>query len=181
MKPAFLTGTKVSLRPLERSDAPELLPWVNDPAVTSTLLMHRPVNLQAEEAFIDEMTKSETEVVVGITLKESGKLIGAAGLNPIHFQSRQAQFGIFIGDKDEWGKGYATEATSLLTRYAFETLNLNRVWLHVTEENTAAIRAYEEVGFKREGLLRQAHYREGRYQNVVAMAIVREEWKPRAA
>jgi len=81
------------------------------------------------------------------------------------------------GEKAEWSKGYATEATHLLIGHAFETLNLNRVWLHVYDKNPRALRAYEKVGFKKEGVLRQDHYREGRYWNTIVMAILREEWE----
>ena len=91
---------------------------------------------------------------------------------------RHSGFGIVIGDKESWDKGYGTEATTLLVRYAFETLNLNRVWLHVFEENARAVRAYEKAGFRREGLLRQDHYRDGRYHNTIVMGLLRDEWKP---
>ncbi|MBI3800044.1 MAG: GNAT family N-acetyltransferase, partial [Deltaproteobacteria bacterium] len=81
-----------------------------------------------------------------------------------------------IGEKSEWSKGYGTEATALITGYAFETLNLNRVGLQVYEDNERGIKAYERVGFKREGLLRQMMYREGRYWHTITMSMLREEW-----
>jgi RimJ/RimL family protein N-acetyltransferase len=176
MAVTFLTGEKVCLRPIERTDVDALLPWINDPEVTRTLLIHRPMNREAEIEFIDKMTKSEQDVVLGIALNAGERLIGATGLNQIDTRNRQCQFGIFIGDKGEWGKGYGTEATRLITGFAFATLNLNRVWLHVTAENAAGIRAYERVGYRREGVLRQAVYKEGRYHDLVTMAILREEW-----
>ncbi len=55
-------------------------------------------------------------------------------------------------------------------------MNLNRVWLYVYEHNERGIRTYEKVGFKREGLLRQETFREGRYWDAIVMAILREEW-----
>ncbi len=175
----FLVGSRVWLRPLERTDAPNILPWINDPEVTRNLLLHRPMNIQAEEAFIEDTARDPHAVVLAIANRDVDKLIGVTGLQPIDFQSRQAQFGIFIGDRNERGKGLGTEATSLITRYAFDTLNLHRVWLHVVEANVAAIRCYEKVGYRREGLLREAFYREGRYWNLVSMAVLRGEFKPR--
>ena len=65
-----------------------------------------------------------------------------------------------------------------ITFYAFRTLNLNRIWLHVFEFNERALRAYEKVGFVREGVLRQDVFREGRYWNTVVMGILRDEWLP---
>ncbi len=176
MKNPFLIGTKVYLRPLEREDAPHLVPWFNDPEVTRTLLIYRPVSLRAEEEFLEKIYQSEHDLVLGIVVKATDKLIGAAGLKQIDFKNRHAGLGISIGDKVEWGKGYGTEATQLLVRHAFETLNLNRVWLYVYEHNERGIRTYEKVGFKREGLLRQETYCEGRYWDTIVMAILREEW-----
>ena len=121
--------------------------------------------------------KDEQTVVLGIVVKETDLLIGSAGLHQIHFKDRHAEFGILIGEKSAWGKGYGTEVTALMTGYGFATLNLNRVWLRVHEDNQRGIKAYEKVGFKREGVLRQHKYREGRYVDVVVMGILREEWQ----
>ncbi len=178
MSVAFVTGAKIRLRPIERTDAPLLMQWLNDPEVTRNLLMHRPINLQAEEAFIERNSDDQHNLVLAIETREADKLIGSAGLHGIDPQARQAQFGILIGDRNERGKGAGSEATSLLTRYAFDTLNLHRVWLHVVENNAAAIRCYEKVGYRREGLLRDAFYREGRYWNLVSMAVLRQDFKP---
>jgi len=175
-KVVFLDGEQIFLRPLERADAATIQPWVNDQAVTRTLLLYRPLSRESEEEFIDRMNKSETGVVFGIVERAGDQLVGAAGLPEIDFRSRHASFGVFIGDRSKWGRGIGSEATYLVTKYAFETLNLNRVWLHVTTDNVAGIRAYEKAGFRREGLLRQHLYREGRYFDIVSMAVLREEW-----
>jgi ribosomal-protein-alanine N-acetyltransferase len=175
-KVVFLDGEQIYLRPLERGDAATIQPWVNDQAVTRTLLLYRPLSRESEEEFIDRMNKSESGVVFGIVERGGDQLVGAAGLPEIDFRNRHASFGVFIGDRSKWGRGIGSEATYLVTKYAFETLNLNRVWLHVTTENVAGIRAYEKAGFRREGLLRQHLYREGRYFDIVSMAVLREEW-----
>jgi RimJ/RimL family protein N-acetyltransferase len=112
-------------------------------------------------------------------VKETDTLIGSTGLHEIDYKNRHAVFGIVIGEKEAWGKGYGTEVTALITGYAFETLNLNRVGLEVYEDNERGIKAYERVGFTREGVLRQAMYREGRYWNKIVMSILREEWEAR--
>jgi [ribosomal protein S5]-alanine N-acetyltransferase len=176
MQNPFLIGTKIYLRPLERADAPTLEAWINDPEVTRTLAFYRPMNLQNEEEFIARVYQSEHDLVLGIAVKQSDELIGATGLHEIDFKNRHANFGINIGKKDEWGNGYGTEATTLMVRHAFETLNLNRVRLLVYENNPRARRAYEKVGFKQEGILRQDRYHEGRYWDTFTMAILREEW-----
>jgi RimJ/RimL family protein N-acetyltransferase len=177
MKNPFLVGPKVYLRPLERADAPALVPWFNDPEVVRTLARYRPLNLQEEEAWLERTQGSEHDLGLGIVCRATDELIGGTGLHQMDFKNRHAAFGILIGKKENWGKGYGTEATGLLIQYAFDTLNLNRVWLHVYEFNERGIRAYEKVGFRREGVLRQDCYREGRYWNTIVMGILREEWE----
>ena len=90
---------------------------------------------------------------------------------------RKAVFGVFIGEADCWGQGYGPEVTRLVLRHSFRTLNLNRISLHVKEFNVRGIRAYEKVGFVQEGILRQDHYHDGRYHNVILVAILKDEWE----
>jgi len=179
VKNPFLIGNKIYLRPLEREDAPQCVTWLNDPEVTRNLRAYLPLNLRAEEDFIASLYQNDQEITLGICLRETDQLLGGTGLHRIDHRSRHAAFGILIGEKTAWGKGYGPEATGLLVRYAFETLNLNRVWLHVYEYNQRGLRAYEKAGFKHEGVLRQDHFCEGRYWDTIAMAILREEWQAR--
>ncbi len=178
---AFRIGTAIYLRPLERADAPLLQHWINDPQVTRTLLAYRPINLAAEERWLDDLYKTDHDVVLGIAIAANDKLVGATGLHQIDYKNRHAQFGIMIGDTHEWNKGYATEATRLMVAYAFETLNLNRVWLHLHETNTYGIKAYEKVGFRKEGVLRQDTSRDGRYVDASAMGFLRADWDAQRA
>jgi RimJ/RimL family protein N-acetyltransferase len=84
--------------------------------------------------------------------------------------------GIGLGDKTCWGKGYGTDAMSLLLRYAFTELNLHRMTLTVYEFNERAIRMYQRCGFKIEGIVRDCLYRNGRRWDLVSMGILRDEW-----
>src|SRR6266850_3937436 len=155
MKNAYLMGTNIYLRPLELDDAPTLKSWINDPDVYRNLLVSRPMNIQSEESFVERSMKSEHDLVLGIVVRQSDRLIGTTGFHRIDFRSRHAGFGIMIGEKAEWDKGYGTEATQLMVRHAFETMNLNRVWLQVYDFNPRAVHAYEKAGFRAEGVLRQ--------------------------
>jgi [ribosomal protein S5]-alanine N-acetyltransferase len=174
----FLIGDQIYLRPLEPGDARQITPWVNDPEVTCNLLIYKPMSLCQEEEYLQKRTK-DGAVVLGIALRASDRLIGSAGLHDIDYKNGQCNFGILIGAKEEWGKGYGTQATRLFVDFAFRTLNLHRFWLHVYEYNVRAIRVYEKVGFQKEGTLRQARYHDGRYWDTHVMAILRHEWDAR--
>jgi RimJ/RimL family protein N-acetyltransferase len=137
------------------------------------------VSLRAEEEFLDRVSQGD-DVALAIVLRAGDRLVGGTGLHDIDQRCRKAQFGIFLGPREEWGQGHGTEATRLLLDYAFATLNLNRVWLQVYEYNERGLRAYEKVGFRREGVLRQDTFRDGRYWDTVVMGLLRQEWDKRA-
>lgn len=175
MNNPYLIGDEVYLRPLERADAPRVAGWLNDPAVTRTVLSCWPLNLEKELAFIDRVTQSQQDLVLIIEARQENRPVGVTGLHGIHARNRSAAFGITIGEKDAWGRGYGTAATRLMVRHAFDTLNLNRVTLDVHADNERGLRAYARVGFVREGLFRQHTWREGRWIDVVSMAVLRDE------
>ncbi len=175
MKNPFLVGERIYLRPLERTDVPLLQAWINDQDVIRNLLNFRPMNVQAEEEFVDKVTRDPDLITLGIALRSDDRLIGNVALHRIQSRDRQAGFGILIGEKEEWSRGYGTEATRLIVRYGFDALNLHRIWLHVLEHNERGRRAYEKVGFRVEGVLRQSAFREGRYWDTITMGILRGE------
>ena len=176
MQNPHVIGERIYLRPLERADAPVFQPWFNDPEITEQLALRRPVNLDFEEEFVTRAANDPNRVTLGIALIESDALIGNTGLENIDFINRQAEYGICIGVRSEWNKGYGTEVSRIFVNYAFERLNLNRVYLHVYETNTRGIRAYERAGFVREGVLRQAHWQGTRFVDTFVMGVLRDQW-----
>jgi len=178
-KPAFLSGSKIYLRPLERSDLNEnYLSWLNDPEVTRYLETGTfPTTSEDLEKFYARVTGSPAEVIFAIVDRKSHEHIGNAKLGPINWVHRRAMFGILIGDKRFWGKGVGEEVTRLMVKYAFERLNLNRIGLAVFEEHTAGVRCYEKVGFKLEGCFREEMFCEGSYENRLWMGLLRSEYE----
>jgi RimJ/RimL family protein N-acetyltransferase len=177
MKNPFRIGQQIYLRALEPTDAPAIVPWINDPEVTRTIGRWSAVSHTDELEFIDGMRKSPSDHVLGIALRDGDALVGLCGLHQINWQVREAMFGIMVGDRAAQGRGHGSEATRLMVAFAFETLNLNRVWLDVLADHPRAVGVYERAGFVREGLARQKHYREGRYRDLLQMAILRQEWQ----
>jgi RimJ/RimL family protein N-acetyltransferase len=179
VKNPAVVGRSIYLRPVERSDADEFQTWMNDQEVVRNLLVHRPVTREDEMRFVERAMSGgdPSDAVFAIVQRRADLLIGTTGLHAIDWRRRTAGFGIEIGRKEEWGKGYGTEATALTVEYGFRTLNLNRVWLQVYEFNERGIRAYERVGFRREAVLRQDCYRDGQFWDVHQMGILRAEWE----
>jgi RimJ/RimL family protein N-acetyltransferase len=110
---------------------------------------------------------------------EAGQHIGNLSLMHINWKDRTAELGIVIGDKSQWGKGYAQDAIQTLLAFAFGEMNLNRVYLRVYADYTLAINAYHKCGFTQEGCLREDIYAEGVYHDMLVMGILKREFGDR--
>jgi RimJ/RimL family protein N-acetyltransferase len=179
----MLKGDRVRLRRIEPADLPRFVAWLNDPEVRQHLALVYPMSQRQEEAWFEEQQKAEPAAqpfAIEARQERGGGepewvLVGATGFHVVDWRNRWAELGIFLGDKSRWGDGLGTEATRVLVRWAFEILNLNRVFLRVGADNARAIRCYEKVGFKSEGRLRQDRFQNGRYVDTVMMGLLREE------
>jgi len=169
-----ITGKKVRLRAIERSDVPTFVRWLNDPEVTQYLAMYMPMSQAREERWFEAQLEDRDGFILGIEALD-GKLIGNLGLDRIDWKNSNAMLGIVIGEKEYWGQGYGTDAITAMLGFAFQQMNLHRVYLPTYEYNTRAIRCYEKCGFKHEGRMRQAHFCDGRYHDELVMGILREE------
>jgi diamine N-acetyltransferase len=174
-----IRGEKVYLRPPERDDVPLFVAWFSDADVLRHLMMRAPMSVAMEEAWFERMLTAEgkTDYHFVICLLTDGRPIGTVGLNDIHERSGHAEFGIAIGEKEEWGKGYGTDALNAICDFGFGELRLERIELHVYAENERGRRAYLKAGFVHEGTLRRAHFARGQHQDVHLMSQLRDEWQ----
>ncbi|MDO8265153.1 MAG: GNAT family protein [Candidatus Parcubacteria bacterium] len=178
MKNAFLTGKTVYLRCIEREDIiADYLRWANDEEVTHYMVLGlKPTNKEMMETEYEKMIADDTQITFAIVDKKTNKHIGNTGLYSISWIPRSAEVRIIIGEKSFWGKGAGTEAISLLIEYGFEKLNLEKLWLGVTDKNERAVKTYLKTGFVKEGFLRHTWFRNNEYYNDIRMGILKEEY-----
>lgn len=178
---AFSEGSRVLLRPLERSDLNErYLSWLNDPEVTRyTETGIFPTTAEDLENYYRGVSGSKNDVMLAVIDKKSGQHVGNVKLGPIHWVHHCATFGILIGDKEFWGKGFGLEATRLMVEYGFYRLNLHRIDLGVFADHEAAVRCYEKAGFKVEGRMREDLCLDGKYKDRLWMGLLRSEYGSR--
>jgi diamine N-acetyltransferase len=183
----MIQGERIRLRRDERTDISKFVAWLNDPEVRRYLSLNLPISMANEEQWFENMLKLPAqEQAFAIEIRKTSpenendawQMIGNCSFMDIDHTARSAEVGLFIGDKSCWNKGYGTEVMRLLLRIGFETMNLNRIFLRVDEDNKRGIRAYEKAGFIHEGCLRQAVYRDGQYENMLIMSVIRLEWNP---
>jgi RimJ/RimL family protein N-acetyltransferase len=176
---SMIYGERVRLRAAERDDVKKFCAWVNDADVTRYLSLYLPMSSMDEGNWFEAMTRrdqSEKTLVIEVRDGNDWKMIGNCGVFGIDPVNRLGEIGIMLGEKDEWNKGYGTETMILLLRHCFDTLNLNRAFLHVYAENKRAKRSYEKAGFVEEGRLREGVYKHGKYDDVIVMSVLRSEW-----
>jgi RimJ/RimL family protein N-acetyltransferase len=176
LAPAMLEGEVVLLRPLCAADCATSVRWRNDPDIRDNILGYRfPITEEMEGQWVDAVLKdqSRTRLVLAIEDKADGALVGFAYLNGIDWFARNAELGVLIGERSRQGKGLAKEALALVAGYAFETLNLNKLYLRVAAFNDRALRLYRDFGFVEEGRQRQQAFVRGRYHDVVLMGLIR--------
>lgn len=181
----IINGEKIRLRAAEKEDLPLFLRWINDAEVAENLLLITPISRFEEDKWYESMmARSPYEHVLVIEVKDSqdqegNTPIGNCQFLEIDWRSRSSEIGIMIGEKSYWNQGYGTETMRLMLKYGFNTLNLHRIWLRVFEQNKRGIRAYEKAGFIHEGKYRQAEFKHGKYQDVLLMSILKDEWRER--
>ena len=90
---------------------------------------------------------------------------------------RTAELGLVIGEKDQWDKGHGTEVSWLVTKYAFLTLNLNKINARIFAENERSLKAALRIGYRVEGEQAEQYYRHGKFHNVVLVGMTASQWR----
>jgi RimJ/RimL family protein N-acetyltransferase len=176
-----ILGEKIALGPVQKSMLPAFERWHNDFAVT---IMSgnplRPVDREESEATYERHSKRKAGgeyIEFAIYERASWRLIGIAILSHINHLMRNAEYGILIGEKDCWGKGYGTETTILMLDYAFTVLGLHNVLLNTYGYNERGIRAYTRAGFRVVGRWREAARVSDQVYDIIFMDCLSTEFR----
>lgn len=173
----FLIGKKVYLRPFGKGDLLYIQKWSKDTEIRKLTGEVAPINRAEAEKFYKELRADKNRVWFVIVLKRGNQVIGEAGLLRIFRPWRCMDMSIIIGEKDAWGKGYGTDVGRLLLDYAFKRLGLHRVSVGVVSFNARALRFWEGLGFKKEGVQRDGYYCDNEFSDFVMMSILEDEYK----
>jgi len=173
-----IRGELVYLRPAEREDIDLFVRWFADAETTRYLATRAPFSKAMEEKWFESMVEQQgkRQYHFVICLLADDRAIGTAGFHHVNQEDGHATFGISIGEKAEWSKGYGTDALRAICDFGFGQLRLERIELDVYVTNLRAQRSYEKAGFVSEGILRHAQFADGAFQDLRRMSLLREEW-----
>lgn len=175
----ILEGQKIKLRMVELSDCNQnYLDWLNDKEVNQYLETRwSEQSIDSIKDFVNSIRESSHSYLFAIIF--NNKHIGNIKIGPIHPIYKHADISYFIGDKSSWGKGNAAEAISLVVKFAFEVLNLNKLQAGAFEQNIGSQKALLKSGFKQEGVFRNRVFltSEDNYCDVYEYGILKSEYK----
>ena len=184
----FIKGQLCELRALDPDDEMQVGSFTEavNAGLTTKHLFTGSIPMRTKDyaaKWVQELKAGEILFGIWSTAKADGGnpqgpfFIGTCGLHSHKDIYKSWEFRILIFDPAFLGKGIGTEATRLTTDYAFYRLNAHRVWLGVNAQNTGAVKCYEKVGYKLEGVLRDEIFCYGHYCDALRYAILEDEWK----
>ncbi len=173
----------IELKPLPEENITPFFTWLRDEGIIkySLTTFQKLISEDDIKSWFSKLLSNTKDYTLGIYLSSDGTLIGYAGICNISTINKNGEYFIFIGDKNQWGNGIGTITTQKVVKHGFENLNLNRIMLTVSEPNVGGVRAYEKAGFKIEGKLRQACFRNGEYHDKLIMSILKKEYDENTA
>jgi len=176
MKQPILVGKHVTLRPMKLSDAPNYVKWFNDQDVIKYLSVEELSNIESERKYIRKVLRDKKVMPFSIITADK-KHIGSFRLT-LNQINKNVNFGLIIGDKKEWGKGYGEECLLLACDYVFEKLKFHRFDLEVVDGNSRAIKLYKKIGFKLEGRKREFKWfnKTKQFVDQLTMGMLRDDW-----
>ena len=150
--------------------------WMNDPDVIRYMESGGNYTEEKLRSFLKEVEEKEI-LFWAIHLKENGMHLGNIKMDPVSEKDSRAEYGIMMGRKSEWGKGYAREASNAIIDYCFNELGIRKITLGVVADNEAAVHLYKTMGFSQEGVYKKHSLYEGKYCDIIRMALFNPDFE----
>lgn len=166
---------KIYLRPMTEDDTDLIVKWRNQENVRSYFIYQADFTREGHLYWLHEIVEKGRAAQMMICEADTDTPVGSVYIRDIDHTHHKGEYGIFIGEESARGKGIGTMAAKLMIEYGFKELGLHRIYLRVLAGNEQAVRSYEKAGFVKEGYLKGDAYINGKYTDIVWMAIVNEE------
>lgn len=169
-------GERVYLSPMSLDDYKTYTAWVNDETLARGIGNFKMlITEENEKEWISSQDKNGIFSFAVID-KKTNKLLGNYGLEVRDQVSRRFHVGGFIGEKENRGKGYGTEALMLVTKFAFEILNANTLFSGIYSFNEASLKSAKKAGYKEAGRFRNSYYYNSKFYDEIMIEMTREDY-----
>lgn len=174
-----LKGNKIYLKKLDKEYMEEYWEAFDNSSLESNIFTGttQVFNKSNIEGYLENISMDSSRVDFLIFEKESNKIVGEVVISDIYSNNRSAGIRIAIYRKEDFNKGYGSEALILALGYGFGMLNLHRIELEVFPFNERGIHVYEKIGFKREGIKRDGAFYYNKYYDLITMSILEDEFR----
>ncbi len=158
---ATRSGNGVAIAPLLPEHVSQAyVGWLNDPELIRYTDVSPGATMDSVRTYV-EAAVAAPNVAMWRILVEGSAHIGNIRLSNIRWMHRRAEVALMIGDRDYWGRGLGPEAIDLVSRHAFDELDLHKLIAGILEPNVGSRRAFEKAGFQIEAVLREHAVFEG--------------------
>lgn len=168
-------GESIYIRKMEESDTEKIVEWRNSEAVRPHFIYQKLFTKESHLEWIHTMVNTGKVVQFIICSLDTDEPMGSVYIRDIDLQHKKGEYGIFLAPTTMRGKGIGTQAARLAIEYGFSSLQLHRIFLRVFAENLQAIRSYEKAGFIKEAYLNDDVCIDGKYKDMVLMAIIQKD------
>jgi len=174
-----LESENLIFREVNSQDVEDIFKIYSDPEVAK-YDWYYPITTKDEALFIINRYKREfenkEEITWGVARKDDKKILGYCCLGSFNDASRRSEIGYGF-NRDEWNKGYATEAIKVLVKFGFDIMDFNRIEATVTLGNDASVRALNKANFLQEGIVRERSIMKGKFEDDVILAIIKRDYE----
>ena len=174
--PRFIMGNGITLRRLERGDLTQIREWLCDPELRVLIGATGAMSEDDAENWFARVDADPSRIWY-VIVTDDDRVIGEAGLLRLVPEWRTTDMTVIVGEKDQRGKGFGSEAGRLLLDLAFNYLGLHRVAIGVVGFNEAALSFWKKLGFREEGVQRDGYFHDGTFHDFVMMCILEDEWR----
>lgn len=172
----MISGRLVNLKRLGLDYLPYIYKWRNDQQLMSFYGLFPCASMAKIEQTVNKDMESGNRLdLIVETVK--GDVIGAAWLERIDWRMRTCDLNMMIGEDDYRSKLYGAEAEFLLLKYSMHELNMHKVHAKIVEFARESQKLVREAGFKKEAVLRQAVYQNGKYWDIVVFGLLQQEFE----
>ena len=173
----FIEGEQIDLLPLNSESINIYVKWHNLPKVRIYARNIIPRTPEEIKKWL-EPTEGRTKKNIDFEIwhKKDKKIIGECGVNDINWYDTKAFLGMIIGESDYWRQNICAEASKLIVEYAFNELNLNKLYANIFSPNKGSYKCVEKIGFTREAVFKKDAFIEGEFVDTYCYSLLKEDW-----